>query len=343
MTRIGVGIAGFGLSGSVFHGPLIASLPGDYEIIAIQTSRKDAVKKAYPDVSVVADFDQLVESPRVDLVVIGVPNKLHVPYAKKALKAGKHVVLEKPFTPSLESAKELMELAKSSLGLLTVFHNRRYDDDFLTLKRLCESNELGEIVYFESHFDRFRLNPDDRWKEQPDPGSGNFFDLGSHLIDQALQLFGLPNTVFSDVTSQRDSAQTADYFHAVLGYDKLRCVLHGSTLASYSPFRLLVHGTSGSFHSVGLDSQEDRLKEKGEEAASNLKTKRRGEIIRPDGSRQEVNLEDGDYQTFYRDLAHSIKVGKPPVVRPLEAAQVIEIIEACLAAGPRKFTSKCLD
>ena len=341
MTRIGVGIAGFGLSGSVFHGPLIASLPDNYKLVAIQTSREDAVKAAYPEVTVKPEFDQLITCPGVDLVVIGVPNKLHVPYAKKALQAGKHVVLEKPFTPSFESAKELIEIAKSSLGLLTVFHNRRYDDDFLTLKRLIDSKDLGDIIYFESHFDRFRLSPDDRWKEQPDPGSGNFFDLGSHLIDQALQLFGSPHTVFGDVTAQRDGAQAADYFHAVLGYDRLRCILHGSTLASFSPLRLLAHGTLGSFYSAGLDSQEDRLKQgQGTEPPA---AKRRGEIIRPDGSRQEVPLENGDYQAFYRDLAESIKVGRPPVVRPQEAAQVIEVIEACLGAGPKSFKSEWTD
>ncbi len=189
---IGVGIAGFGLSGSVFHAPLLDFL-SDYEIKAIMTSSsQEKVRRERPEVKVVSHFKELLTVPGVDLVILALPNDLHFPLAKEALLQGKHLVLEKPFVPSSQEGRELIDLAKAQSRVLTVFHNRRFDSDYLTIKQLIETDTLGEVTYFESHFDRFKAEVDSRWKEQDRPGGGILFDLGSHLIDQALCLFGSP-------------------------------------------------------------------------------------------------------------------------------------------------------
>ena len=212
---IRVGVIGYGYASKTFHAPLIAGTAG-MALAAISSSDESKVKADWPNVDVVADPKRLFNDPNIDLIVIPTPNDTHFPLAKAALEAGKHVVVDKPFTVTLSQARELDALARSYGRLLSVFHNRRWDSDFLTLKALLADGALGEVAYFESHFDRFRPQVHDRWREQGGPGSGIWYDLAPHLLDQAVNLFGLPVSLTVDLAQLRPGAQSTDYFHAVL-------------------------------------------------------------------------------------------------------------------------------
>ncbi len=215
--NIRVGLIGYGYASKTFHAPLIAGTPG-LELAVISSSDETKVKADWPTVTVVSEPKHLFNDPNIDLIVIPTPNDTHFPLAKAALEAGKHVVVDKPFTVTLSQARELEALAKSLGRVLSVFHNRRWDSDFLTLKGLLAEGVLGEIAYFESHFDRFRPQVRDRWREQGGPGSGIWYDLAPHLLDQAITLFGLPVSMTVDLAQLRPGAQSTDYFHAILSY-----------------------------------------------------------------------------------------------------------------------------
>jgi predicted dehydrogenase len=226
-------------------------------------SSSDPVKVLadWPGLIVDTSPEALLAREDIDLVVIPTPNDTHYPLARAALQAGKHVVVDKPFTLTLAEAHELTALAAERGRVLSVFHNRRWDGDFLTVRELLASGRLGRLTHMESHFDRFRPTVRARWREQGGPGSGLWADLGPHLIDQALQLFGEPEGVYVDLAMQRDQARANDGFDARLRYaDGLRVVLHATTIAAAPGPRFTLHGTCGSFVKVGLDPQEDALK-----------------------------------------------------------------------------------
>lgn len=257
--KIKVGLVGYGYASKTFHAPLIVGTP-DMSLVAISSSDASKVLADWPSMTVVNDPQLLFEDPAIDVIVIPTPNDTHFPLAQRALAAGKHVVVDKPFTVTLSQANELKRQADEAGLLLSVFHNRRWDSDFLTVKSLLKEGTLGDVVYFESHFDRFRPEIRQRWREQPGVGSGIWYDLGPHLLDQALQLFGLPETLNVDLGLLRPGAQSVDYFHATLGYSRRRVVLHGTVLAAAETARYIMHGTKGSYIKYGLDPQEDRLK-----------------------------------------------------------------------------------
>jgi predicted dehydrogenase len=263
MQSIRVALIGYGNAGRIFHAPLINGVPG-LQLAAICSGKPEAVLADWPDVQVVPVPQRVFEDPAVDVVVIATGNESHFPLARQALLARKHVVVDKPCTVTLAQTQELLALAKGQGKVMAVFQNRRWDADFLALRQVLESGVLGRIVHFESHFDRYRPTVPDRWREQDLPGSGLWFDLGPHLLDQALQLFGVPDDVMLDLAVQRDGAVVNDYFHAQLRYAGeragLRVVLHGSALVPAVGPRFVVHGTRGSFVKYGLDVQEDALK-----------------------------------------------------------------------------------
>lgn len=256
---IRVGLIGYGYASKTFHAPLIAGTPG-MALAAVSSSDATKVHADWPSVPVVSEPKHLFNDPNIDLIVIPTPNDTHFPLAKAALEAGKHVIVDKPFTVTLSQARELDALAKSFGRVLSVFHNRRWDSDFLTVKALLNEGTLGEILFFESHFDRFRPQVRNRWREQAGPGSGIWYDLAPHLLDQAVNLFGLPVSMTVDLAQLRPGAQTTDYFHAVLSYPQRRIVLHGTMVAAAESARYILHGTRGSFVKFGLDPQEERLK-----------------------------------------------------------------------------------
>lgn len=255
---LNVGIVGYGYATRTFHAPLVHTTPG-LRLAVIATSDPKKVSADWPDVPTVASPDALFARSDLDLVVIATANDSHFPLARLALAAGKHVVVDKPFTLTAAEGRSLESLARVNDRVLSVFHNRRWDGDFLTLSRLLAEGALGRVVHFESHFDRFRPTVRDRWRERNGPGSGLWYDLAPHLLDQALQLFGIPEAIFLDTALQRDTAQIDDYFHAILRYGPLRVVLHAGMVAAHLSPRFLVHGLLGSLTKHGLDPQEAAL------------------------------------------------------------------------------------
>jgi scyllo-inositol 2-dehydrogenase (NADP+) len=337
------GLIGYGYSGEIFHAPFIKALEG-YELSKVVSSNPTKVNNHFPQVEVVKDVTELLSDELIDLVIITTPNTTHHSIAKQALLAGKHVVVEKPFVNHAKDAEELIELAANSNKILTVFHNRRWDNDFLTVKQCIESGALGEIFMFESHFDRYRPQVTGRWREQNLEGSGILYDLGAHLIDQSLQLFGQPETVLGDVLVQRDDGVADDYFHIVLGYGKLRVILHSSCLVNSMGPRFQVHGSKGSFIKYGLDSQEEALKSgkvPGIPQWGNDREDRFGELsIRMDKLNVVSKIETipGSYQSFYKELYHSIVDSSAVPVHAVDAMNTIKVIEAVKESSLEKRT-----
>ncbi|MEX2461236.1 MAG: oxidoreductase [Paenibacillaceae bacterium] len=333
MRILRTGLIGYGLSGEIFHAPFIKAIEG-FELTKVVSSNPEKVSKHFPQVEVVLEVEQLLEDERIDLIIITTPNTTHHALAKKALLAGKHVVVEKPFVNHASDAEELIEIATKSNKVLTVFQNRRWDNDFLTVKQCIASGTLGEIFSFESHFDRYRPQVTKRWREQDLDGSGILYDLGAHLIDQALHLFGLPETVQGDVRVQREYGVADDYFHIVLGYGKLRVILHSSCIVKQSGPRFQVHGSQGSFIKYGLDSQEEALKAGGIPGGSQWgkdREDRYGELTIQLGGldlKSKVETIHGRYDTFYKELYHAIVDHSPVPVLAFDAMNTIKIIEA---------------
>ncbi|MGH3972453.1 MAG: Gfo/Idh/MocA family oxidoreductase, partial [Pseudonocardiaceae bacterium] len=246
----GVGLVGYGTSGSVLHAPLIGA-ERRLRLRAVASRYPDRVHRDLPSMPVVPTADQMLEDPAVELVVIAAPNAVHYQLARCALLAGRHVVVDKPFVVTSAEADELIGLASQRDRCLTVFHQRRWDSDFLTVQRCVRNGLLGRVSTYIARYDRFR--PD--LGSQDQPSSGVLYDLGSHLIDQALHLFGLPQTILADVFAQRPGAVADDYFHLVLGYGQLRVILHAGSLVRAPGPRFEVHGDEGSFVSLGIDGQ----------------------------------------------------------------------------------------
>jgi predicted dehydrogenase len=254
---IRVGLIGYGFAGKTYHAPLIRSVPG-LSLAVIGSSKRELLQATYPG-TIVCSPVEVPTHPDVDLAVIASPNESHFPLAAAALRAGKDVVVDKPFTVTLAEARSLAEIAKENERLLSVFHNRRWESEILATKAVLASGVLGEIAHYESHLDRFRPVVRQRWREDPGPGAGLWFDLGPHLIDQALHLFGLPHSVNANFGILRKGGQTDDWAHVQLNYDRLRVILHASLLVSGGGPRSLLHGVEGSWAKFGADAQERQL------------------------------------------------------------------------------------
>jgi predicted dehydrogenase len=258
---IEVGLIGFGLAGRAFHAPVIRAVPGLRLAAILQRSGNEAAEK-YPDVRIVRSLDELLAIKEIRLVVIATPNDTHCELARQCLEARRNVVVDKPFTTTLEEATSLVELAKNSGRLLTVYQNRRYDGDFQAIRKLVMDGTLGHIVRFETTYDRYRpqLKPG-AWRETRRAGSGILFDIAPHLIDHALVLFGLPKAVTADVRIERENALADDAFDITLHYPKsLRAVLRSSILAAAPRPRFVLLGTQGSFVKQTFDPQEMNLR-----------------------------------------------------------------------------------
>ena len=338
---IRVGLIGYGYASKTFHAPLIAGTPG-MALAAVSSSDATKVHADWPTVPVVSEPKHLFNDPNIDLIVIPTPNDTHFPLAKAALEAGKHVVVDKPFTMTLSQARELDALAKSLGRLLSVFHNRRWDSDFLTVKALLSEGTLGEITFFESHFDRFRPQVRNRWREQAGPGSGIWYDLAPHLLDQAVNLFGLPVSMTVDLAQLRPGAQTTDYFHAILSYPQRRIVLHGTMVAAAESARYIIHGTRGSYVKFGLDPQEDRLKngerlpqeDWGYDMRDGVVTKVEGETL----VEETLLTSPGNYPAYYAAVRDALNgTGENPVPAS-QAIQIMELIELGIESAKHRAT-----
>ncbi|KQV56843.1 MULTISPECIES: oxidoreductase [unclassified Caulobacter] len=331
-----VALVGYGYVGKTFHAPLIVATPG-LTLRAVVSSDPAKVAADLPDARVAPDLAEALADPAIDLVVIATPNALHAPQAIAALNAGKHVVVDKPFALSAAEARTMAETARAAGKLLTVFHNRRWDSDFLTVKRLIADGTLGEVVQFESHFDRFRPVVRDRWRERAGPGAGAWMDLGPHLLDQALVLFGEPLAVTADIGVQRPGAGADDYFHVVLRYPTLRVILHGSLLTAASDLRLAVHGTGGSFVKHGLDPQEAQLKAGMVPGAPGWgRDSRHGVLTTVENDAQvhaDVSPEPADYRAFYAGVREATLHGAPSPVPVEEGLRVMDLLELARRAS----------
>lgn len=254
--EIRVALIGYGYAGQTFHLPLLTHVKG-LRVTHVVSSKANLKLR---DIRVTPAADEVFGDPELELVVIATPNDSHFRLARHALLAGKNVIVDKPFTITVAEAQELIALANKSQRLLSVFHNRRWDADFLTVQQLLGKGRLSEVMHFESHFDRFRPQVQQRWRERAGPGSGVWFDLGSHLADQAMQLFGTPDSIYADLAVQRRSATATDYFHVVMEYGARRVILHAGSLVAAEIPRFALHGTGGSYIKYGLDTQEEALK-----------------------------------------------------------------------------------
>lgn len=333
MRTIGVGLVGYGLGGRAFHAPYVRTTPG-MALRAIVSRDPSKVRADLPDIRVVPSIEALLAEPGIDLVIISSPDALHVDHASAALSAGRHVLVDKPFATSLADARVLADVAAASDGMLTVFHNRRWDADFLTLRQLMERGQLGDIVEVESRFDRWRPTSAATWKEARVGGS--WLDLGPHLVDQALILFGRPEGMVADLATLRAGAPAADYFHVVLHYPNRRVILHSSKLAADHRLRFTVHGTRGSWVKYGVDPQE---------AATVSGAAPGGEDWGVDGQPGLFTSGDphtppvpvanvqGDYRLFWRALAAAIRGEGPNPVPPAEALAVMEVLDAGLRSA----------
>jgi scyllo-inositol 2-dehydrogenase (NADP+) len=325
---IRTGLIGFGLGGTAFHAPLIEAVAG-LELAAVATSRGDAVRARYPHAAVTT-AEALVADPDIPLVVVSTPNHTHVPLALAALEAGKHVVVDKPFATSAADGERLVACAADRGRLIVPFHNRRWDSDFLTVRALLAGGRLGEIMLFEAHWDRFRPDLAQPWKESVAAGAGQLADLGPHMIDQALMLFGMPEAVSADLATQRSGSEVDDYFDVTLHYGARRVVLSSSRLVAAARPRFSIHGRQGSFVKFGLDPQEAALRGGGSagDAGHGVEDAGiHGVLTHPDGSRETIASERGDYRRFYAGMAAAIRDGAPPPVDPLDALAGLRLIE----------------
>lgn len=329
MTVSNVALVGFGYAGQTFHAPLIAACP-DLRLHSIVTGKPDLVRAAWPEARPVADLETVLADPEIDLVVLATPNDLHAPQARAALEAGKAVVIDKPFALSLEEARGVADLAEEKGLFLSVFHNRRWDADFLGLQQQIASGVLGEVRTYESHFDRFRPEVRDRWRERDGPGGGIWNDLGPHLIDQALVLFGQPLGITCELAVLRDGGQATDWAHAVLRYVDRRVILHADMTTPAPDLRFAVHGAKASWLKGGLDVQEDQLK-----AGQGVGSDGWGVDPRPatvvdgaTGARTEVACSAGDYGAYYAAVAAALTGRGANPVPPEEALAVMAVLEA---------------
>ncbi|MDO9609471.1 MAG: oxidoreductase [Brevundimonas sp.] len=331
---IGVAVVGYGLAGQTFHAPLIAATPG-LTLTAVVSSRPEAFHADLPHVDVLPDLDAALARDDIGLIVVATPDALHAEQSIAALQAGKSAVVDKPFAATLADAQAVAAVAADAPGVFSVFQNRRWDADFLTLRRLIAEGELGDVAVFESHYDRFRPTVTDRWKDQRD--GGVWADLGPHLIDQAVQLFGPPLAVYADLQAQRVGATAIDYAHVLLRYDRLRVILNMSHLAADAGLRYVVHGTGGSFIKHGLDAQESQSKaglrpgcpDWGLDPSPGVLTQQ----IDGQTLRTTPTPERGDYPAFYAAVRDAIRGEGPPPVPADQALTVMRILDAGLRSA----------
>jgi predicted dehydrogenase len=332
-SPIRVGLVGFGFVSKTFHVPLIEATEG-YRIATVSSSHPADVLAVLPEVEVVSDPKALATHPDVDLVVIASPNETHAPLAEAAMRAGRNVVVDKPFTITVEQARHLAAVAKTHNVLLSVFQNRRWDSDFLTLQDAIRGDLVGRIVLFESRIDRYRPEVRNRWREVPGPGAGLLYDLGPHLIDQTLLLFGIPDSVQATVTKQRRGAKTDDFFQLVLRYGDMVATLGAGSLVSGGSARFAVHGEKASLVKQKPDVQEDQLRAGMLPGAPDWGLDPDNAVLYngATGDSRTLRAARGDQRGYYVALREALLGRAPNPVPPQQGATVMAIIEAALRA-----------
>ena len=336
-------IVGYGFSAKTFHIPFINSL-ANFALSAISSRKVDDVKRDWPDATHFSSAQDMLCQSDAELVIITAPNDVHYSLAKLALENNKHVVLEKPFVTQIEEGEALIALAKEKDLILSVYQNRRWDGDFLTVDKLIKENRLGKVKVFESHFDRFRPNVQQRWRETAAVGGGILFDLGPHLIDQALHLFGLPEAITATCRAMREGSENIDFFHLTLHYPDKVALLQANLFCSGPNIRFRVQGDEGSYEKMGLDPQENRLKAgvTPKETSWADETETEHGVIYDAEQSYSIKTERGGYQLYYQALAESIYSGGEAPVTAEQALQSIKLIllamESSATGRKLKFT-----
>jgi predicted dehydrogenase len=330
-SPIRVGLIGFGFVSKTFHVPLLQGTDG-YKITAVSSSRPADVSAMLAGVDVVSDPKTLATHPDVDLVVIASPNETHAPLAEAAMRAGRNVVVDKPFTITVEEARHLADVAKEKKVLLSVFQNRRWDSDFLTIQDAIRRDLVGKLVLFESRIDRYRPEVRDRWREIPGPGAGLLYDLGPHLIDQTLLLFGIPDSVQATLARQRRGARTDDFFQLVLRYGEMVATLGAGSLVSGGSARFAVHGERASVIKQKPDIQEDQLRAGMLPGAPDWGVDLDDAVLYDgaSGNTRVLKTARGDQRGYYVALREALHGKGPNPVRPQQGGTVMSIIEAAM-------------
>jgi predicted dehydrogenase len=335
------------MSGEVFHAPLLMAHAG-FNLSLVVQRKSDSANRHFPSIKVVRTVEEVFNDPSVELIVVNTPNETHFPYAVRALESGKHVIVEKPFTVTVKEANDLIELAKKKNKILTAFQNRRWDGEYLTLKKVIAEKMVGKMVELEAHYDRFRnYIESNTWKEEEGIGKGILYNLGSHMLDQALDLFGMPEGVDARVGIQRPGGKVDDYYDIRLQYNGFHVIIKSSYLVREQGPRYMLHGTEGSFiASSGIDPQEQALKEKkipgspgwgthDKEYWGKLNTTVNG--LHVEGK---VETIPGNYLGFYQNLYAVLREGKPLAVKPEQARDVIVLIEAAYESNRQRKSIK---
>ena len=357
--NIRVAVLGFGLAGRVFHCPFVSAVPG-LELAAIVQRTGDTAAEIYPMARILRSADEAIADPDIDLIIVGTPNDTHERLAHAALAAGKHVVVDKPMAPTSAAIRALMQAAQTAGKLLIPFQNRRWDGDFLTLQSVLKAETLGRVVKVISHWDRFRPGPRaGTWKESAGDAHGLLQDLGPHLLDQAMALFGAPQRLTGSVRRDRDRSEIEDAFDIVLEYDRpngqtLLYACHSSMIAADPAPRFRVHGTAGSFTKCGLDPQEAHLVADGRhpptlgssvpwisepETAWGTLTLAADPFNKPaELTRTPVTPIDGDYRLFYANVRDAIRGDAKPAVAAADAWRVARLIELARESSRERRT-----
>ena len=340
---INTAISSFGMSGQVFHAPFLLHNPY-FKIKKILERTKNNSATIIPDAEIVRSYQEILEDTEIDLIVVNTPNFLHYEMCKQALLHGKHVVLEKPFTVTVEEGRGLIELAKEKGLVLSVYHNRRFDSGHKTVKEILDKKLLGDLKVFEAHFDRFRpeIGPK-KWKEAVNPGAGILYDLGSHLIDEALCLFGVPVSIFADLQIQRKNGEVVDYFDIKLSYNSFTVKLLAGMLMKEPGPKYILHGNAGSYLKYGNDPQEEQLI-KGifpNSPEYGIENKSNWGILNNENGRGAYPTKIGSYQDFYENIYQVITSGGKLLVSPEQALDVIFLIEKAILSSKEKKTILC--
>lgn len=337
-------ITSFGMSGLVFHGPFLKTNPG-FEVVSILERTKNISKSMFPHAKIVRNYDEIINDQEIELVIVNTPDELHYEMAAAALTAGKHIIVEKPVTLRSEEALELLKLSKEKQKVFTVFQNRRWDNDFLTVKNILTSDKLGRLIEFESHYDRYRTTiTSDTWKEEAGEFAGVLYNLGSHMVDQAFVLFGKPQAVTAHLKKVRNGGVVSDYYDIRLEYKGFSAILKCSYLVHTPGPRYIIHSENGSFFKFGIDPQEELLKagnlpvgaEWGKEPPhfwGTLYFTKNGK-----SSVEKIETVAGNYHNFYNNVFEAIRNGAELFVKPEEAIEVLKILEACVISNKEKRT-----
>lgn len=341
-----VGLIGYGIAGQVFHAPLINCIPA-LRLSKIRETKAPNIqlaKSRYATADIVDSSDAIINDAAIDLVVIATPNTSHYDLARQALEAGKNVVVDKPFTITSADAEKLIKLANEKGKLLSVYHNRRFDSVAKTVRKVIASGMLGTLVEYEAHYDRFRnYHRPNAWREDDLPGSGIFYDLGAHLIDEVQMLFGIPKEIYGDLRIQRPGGKAVDNFEVVLGYDGLKVTLKAGMLVKEPGPVVSLYGFNGSFIKYGMDVQEEALRggimpetvaawgQEPENLWGTINTEHKGVSIIG-----KIKSEPGDYREYYHNIAKALSGEEELIVKPEQAAATIRIIELAIQSSTEK-------